>query len=239
MGQWTLVSATPSIRDRNDVFGHYFAITFRLKYTPSMMSSFAETPVLEWKETITLIENVKKTWWSAEFDQFGRLPDSPTFGSWVYRYILAHTAVVKGDYSDKQPSRLYDKNGNKLPQNTFSKAATSKISADIVRDYLKKKGGILVVTVTDSPGINKPNDDTTDKFRILTFDCGLRGMSPRTKAIQHLRVAGITEANWSRDCTIGSISQPFQTAGLEKIAAPADVTIVKPFTGGPGNGTYM
>ena len=47
MGQWSLVTETPSIRDRNDVYGHHFAITFKLKYTASMMGSFIESPVLE------------------------------------------------------------------------------------------------------------------------------------------------------------------------------------------------
>lgn len=240
MGQWTLMSATPSIRDRNDVYGHYFAITFKLKYSASMIGSFTETPALEWKETITMIERTKGTWWRAEFDQFQRLPDSPTFGQWTYRYILAHTSVLKGDYGDNQPSRLYDKNGNRLPPTTFTRAATSKDSADQVRSYLKKNGGIMVVTVTDTPGINKPTDDATvDKFRILTFDCGLRGLGTRVKAIQHLKVVGLTEANWSRECSIGSISQPFQTAGLTQVPAPADVTAVRPFTGGPHDGTYM
>lgn len=239
MGQWSLVSATPSIRDRNDVYGHYFAITFRLKYTASMMGSFTESPVLEWKETITMIERTAGTWWYAEFDQFGRLPDSPTFSAWTYRYALAHTAVLESGYDDQRPSRLYDKNGQRLPATTFKKGASSKDAAEQVRNYLKKNGGIMVVTVTDTPGINKPTDATADKFRLLTFDCGLKGMSPRIKALQSLTVQGIAEAGWTRECSVGGISRPYNTNGLAKIAAPADVTKVVGFTGGAHAGTFM
>lgn len=239
MGKWSLVSATPSIRDRNDVYGHYFAITFKLKYAASMMGSFTESPVLEWKETITMIERTAGTWWYAEFDQFGRLPDSPTFGAWTYRYVLAHTAVLNSAYDDQQPSRLYDNNGQRVPATAFKKASGSKDAAEQVRNYLKKNGGIMVVTVTDTPGINKPDDATTDKFRLLTFDCGLKGMSPRIKALQSLTVQGIAEAGWTRECSVGGVSRPFNTNGLTKVAAPADVTKVVGFTGGAHAGTFM
>lgn len=234
MGQWSVMSATPSITDRNDVYGHYFAITFKLKYSPSMIGSFVESPILEWKETITMIERTKGTWWRAEFDQFGRLPDSPTFGQWTYRYVLAHTGVTTGNYSAMHPSKLYDKHGAQLPPKTFGKAASSKDAADQVRNYLKRHGGILTVEVKDSPGINKPDDATTDKERILTFDCGLKGVGPRVKAIQHLWVAGKVEASWKRECTVGSISNPFQTHGLQQVPAPPDVTKVVPWRSSPG-----
>lgn len=240
MGHWTLQSATPSILNRDvEVYGHYFSITFRLKYSPSMMGSFTETPAFEWKETITMIERTKGTWWSAEFDQFQRLPDSPTFYNWTNRYILAHSAAVALDYSDSQPSCLYDKNGNRLPANTFTRANTQKDAADQVRNYLKKNGGVMVVTVTDKPGIMRPTDATVDKLRILTFDCGLQGMGNRITAIQQLKVVGVNDANWTRSCTTDLISQPFQTQGLNQVNAPADVTRVTPFGGGPHDGTYV
>jgi hypothetical protein len=234
MGQWTLMSVTPSITNRDDVYGHYFAITFKMKYSASLGGSFVESPILEWKETITMIEYGKGTWWHAEFDQFGRLPDSPTFGQWTYRYSLAHTSVTAGNYSAMQPSRLYDKNGAQLPPKTFSKAASTKEAADQVRSYLKKNGGILSVNVTDTPGINKPDDAATDKERILTFDCGLKGMGQRVQAVQHLKVVGNVEANWKRECTLGPTSRPFQTHGLNQIPAPADVTRVAPWQSSPG-----
>jgi hypothetical protein len=239
MGQWQVMSATPSIRERNDVFGHYFAITFKMKYTASMMGSFTESPILEWKETITMIERTAGTWWEAAFDQFGRLPDSPTFGAWTYRYAMAHTSVMNNAYDDGQASRLYDKNGQRVPATTFKKAPTSKDGAQQVREYLKKHGGIMVVTVTDTPGINKPTDATVDKFRLLTFDCGLKGMGPRIKALQELTVKGLAEAGWQRSCAVGGVSSPYNTAGLTKVAAPADVTKVVPFSGGPHDGTFM
>lgn len=239
MGQWSLMSATPSISDRNDVYGHYFEITFRLKYTTSMIGRFTESPILEWKETITMIEESNDTWWFAEFDQFGRLPDSPTFAQWTYRYCLAYDALTLGNYAANQPSRLYDKNGGKLPPNTFLKVRSNKDRADAVRNYLKRNGGILEVRVKDSPGINKPKDNMVKKHRILTFDCGLRGMGLRVKAVQTLHVQGMIENQWTRSCILSEISYPYKTNRLDRIAAPADVTKVKPFSGGPTQGTYM
>ena len=178
MGQWTVMSATPSISNRDDVYGHYFAITFKMKYTASLVGSFAESPILEWKETITMIERAKGTWWHAEFDQFGRLPDSPTFAQWTYRYALAHTSALSGNYSDTQPSRLYDKNGAQVPTKTFTRAGSSKEQADQVRNYLKKNGGILSVNVKDTPGINKPDDAATDKERIPHVRLRAEGHGP-------------------------------------------------------------
>ena len=97
----------------------------------------------------------------------------------------------------------------------------------------------MVVTVTDTPGINKPTDATVDKFRLLTFDCGLKGMGPRIKALQSLTVQGIAEPGWTRECAVGGISRPYTTDGLAKVAASPDVTKVVPFTGGAHAGTFM
>ena len=247
MGQWSLMSAIPSIRNQEDVYGHFFTITFRLKYTTSMMGQFTESPILEWKETIRMIEMDKGTWWFAEFDQFGRLPNSPTFAQWTYRYILAYDALSKGNYANTEPSRLYDKNGIELPLNTLPRVLSNMDRADAVRTYLKRKGGILVVQVTDKPGINKPQpkdnmeeDNMFHKHRILTFDCGLKGMHQRVKAVQTLNMEGMIEAHWTRTLTIG-ISYPYtmNTNGLQSIVAPPNVTKVVTFSGGPTKGTYM
>ncbi len=239
MGNWTLLSATPDIRDRNDVYGHFFAMKFRFKYSSSVMGGFTEMPRLEWKETITMIEKNAGTWWQFVGDQYARNPGSMTFGTWTSRYVYAYYCVRDGQYTPDATNCLFDTQGRQLPKTTFPKLNTAKEQADAVRGYLKSKGGIMTVTVVDKPGINKPTETTVHKNRILTFDCGLRGMGARVAAVQHLTVDGsLPEGQWFRECKVGSISRPFSTTGFKKVEPPADVTILKPFVGGVVSGTY-
>lgn len=245
MGSWAVLGATPNIRPRNDVYGNFFAITFKLKYTPSTFGSFTEMPRLEWKETITMLEKKKNTtgqWWQIDVDQYQRDPNSQTFYSWVGRYYMAHSQVTRQRYGADEPVKLFDAKGVRLPATTFTKTSDLKKAADELRDYLKKKGGIMEVSVVDKPGINKPQgiDATFHKHRILTFDCGVGAGGMRVKAYQTLIVDGaVAEANWRRDCALGAISTPYSTTGMTKAAPPADVSIVKPFTGGAMQGTYL
>lgn len=240
MGQWTLLSATPDIRDRNDVYGHYFSVKFRLKYKPSFLGTFSEMPRLEWKEVITMIEWNKGTWWQHTVDQYVRDPNSQTFISWVSRYSAAHYAVRRSLYGPEDATCLYDIYGNRLQSESFPRLSDSKEQADYVRKYLSKHGGIMDVIVVDKPGINKNTDINTHKNRILTFDCGLKGCASRVIAYQHLIVDGSKAENaWHRKCELSAITPPYQTTGLRKVDAPDDVRIVKPFTGGAHKGTYL
>lgn len=240
MGNWTLMSARPDIRPRNDVYGHYFAVKFKLKYSPSHFGSFAEMPRLEWKETITMIESRAGTWWQHVVDQYQRDPNSQTFISWVCRYSFAHDAVRQQKYGADDAVSLYDKNGGKIQRDAFPRLESSKDQADFVRNYLKKHGGIMDVMVVDKPGINKPTDTTILKRRILTFDCGLRGSGMRVAAYQDLTVDGaLPETGWKRECVLQSISPPYSTTGLNRVQPPSDVLVVKPFTGSAAQGTYL
>lgn len=242
MGSWTVMSAIPSIRLRNDVFGNYFVVTFKLKYKPTLFGSFTDTPRLEWKETITMLEKRKGTWWHIEVDQYQRDPNSQTFISWLNRYNWAHNQVIGQRYGANEPVKLYNEKGGHLPATTFKKTSDAKTAANEVRDYLKTKGGTLEIAVEDKPGINKPKgiDATFHKHRILTFDCGVGPGGPRVKAYQTLIVDGaVPEAQWRRDCDLSSFSSPFSTTGLTKGLPPADVSIVKQFAGGAHVGTYI
>lgn len=241
MGKWTLLSATPDIRNRNDVYGHYFSVSFKLKYSPSKFGRFTEMPTLEWKETITMIERNKGTWWQYIGDQFQRNPNSQTFYSWVNRYNNAHYSVRMGKYGPDDVVRLYDNKGGQLKREDMPRLNSSQAQADFVREYLKKEGGIMEVIVVDKPGINKTSaDQDTHKERILTFDCGLQGSDQRVKACQHLIVDGSKpEGQWFRECILHSTSRPFQTTGMKRNAPPADVSLVKSFTGGASKGSYL
>jgi len=239
MGTWSLVSATPTIRDRNDVFGNFFAVKFRLKYTSSAIGLFSETPRLEWKESITLAEPNARTWWQYVGDQYQRNAGSRTFMTWTSRYVNAYDCVSRKKYGPDALTCLYDPKGQPLPSSALPKAASPKDQADAVRAYLKANGGIMEVTVVDTPGINKPSDPKVFKDRLLTFDCGLRGMGARVTAYQRLTVDGSKpEAQWLRDCRVGTSSPALSTTGLTKVNPPADVTVVKPFSAAPQSGIY-
>jgi hypothetical protein len=243
MGQWTLLSAIPHFRERNDKYGHNFGIVFKLKYTPSFLGSFAEMPRLEWKETITMIQQNAGTWWQAIFDQYERLPSSPTFMNWVNRYKNAYYGVRDGNYDHPYDwsARIYKANGARFLRDDFPRLDTEKAKADYVRNYLKSHGGIMEINATDTPAIGKPNNDAlVHKNRILTFDCGLRGSGTRVKLYQHLIVDGSKpESEWYRDFKVASVSPPFQTTGLEKVLPPDDVTKTGTFNGGAHNGSYL
>jgi len=237
MGKWTLLSATPDITDRNDLYGHYFQVTFRIKYSPSTFGSFVEMPRLEWKETITMVEKNANTWWQFIGDQYARCPNSPTFGFWKARYPTAYDSATKGLYGPNHKVRLYDRNGAQLARTALPRVNGSAEEANAVRSYLKNNGGIMEIDVQDTPAIQKPDgtDRTIHKYRILTFDCGLAGGGPRVAAIQHLVVdATLPEGRWSRECKVGTVSRPFSTTGMNKINPPADVTALKPFMPSPG-----
>lgn len=241
MGVWTLQSATPEFRDRNDIYGNYFSVHFVLKYDPSTFGSFKEMPRLEWQETILMIEKLKGTYWQHTADQYARNPGSLTFTGWVSRYKTAHWQVRQGNYGNDQPTRLYDKRRSQLKRDAFPRIQSEKDKADAVRAYLKSHGGIVDILVIDKPGINLPTaGDGTHKERILTFDCGLAGCGPRVYAYQHLLVdAAVPNSQWRRKCEMSRTTSPFSTSGLTRLTPPADVTIVKPYKGSTLNGDYQ
>jgi hypothetical protein len=237
---WIVQSVEPSIRPRNDVYGHFFAVKFKLQYV-SMIGSFVEMPRLEWKETITMVEQKKGQWWQFVMDQYDRNPHSPTFSTWVNRYIYAYDGVRRQQYATEDATNLlFNKNGQPLPPDTFPRLNTPKEKADAVRSYLKRHGGIMTVTVVDKPGINKPQAGSgVHKNRILTFDCGLRGVGARVRAVQSLVVdASQPKSSWVRSCALTNAFPQARVGGLRKVTPPDDVSILKPFMGGAQQGTY-
>jgi hypothetical protein len=196
-------------------------------------------PRLEWKETITMAEPKAKTWWQYVGDQYERNAGSPTFMTWPSRYVNAYYCVSKKKYAPDALTCLYDIQGQQIPSSALPQAPSPKEQADAVRSYLKANGGIMEVTVVDTPGIKKATDAGVYKDRLLLFDCGLRGMGKRVTAYQRLTVDGSKpEAQWFRECRVAASSPPLSTTGLTKVNPPADVTVVKPFTGGPQSGIY-
>ncbi|MBX3231373.1 MAG: hypothetical protein KF837_28875 [Labilithrix sp.] len=213
---------------------------FRLKYTPSMMSSFKEMPALEWKEVITLLDHAKGEYWVYIGDQYRRCISSPTFATWTYRYIMAYESTKKGiAYDELQaPTILYDRNGRQVSKDALPTLNSSPEKAKAVRDYLKRNGGMMDCTVRDSPGIQTPKvGDDTDKERLLTFDCGLAGTGRRIYCWQYLKVSSATpQGAWVRQFQWNNGSPGLKMTGLKRVQPPANVSVVKP--GGLGAGQY-
>ncbi|GDX52930.1 hypothetical protein LBMAG27_19770 [Bacteroidota bacterium] len=242
MAHWSLENiSTAKISNRPDEYGNYFEITFTLKYhnNPLGVGQFVEMPRLEWKETITMLEKNKKQWWTVEFDQYERNPASKTYNNCRYRYKQTYYCVMGGDISTPGITKLKSKNGTKIPTDTFPKGKENGEAANIVRDYLKRNGGILEFTIKDTPAILRPKTPDDHKERFLTFDCGIQGLGSRVIAYQHLIVDGSKpESAWYRDCKTG---QPpgYKITGLTKVSAPADVVINKPAPTNAGVGDYL
>jgi hypothetical protein len=241
MAHWSLENISqPKISNRLDEFGNYFEITFTLKYhnNPLGMGQFVEMPRLEWKETITMLEKNKKTWWAVDFDQYERNPASKTYNNCRYRYKQAYYCVRQG-LADPGITKLKSKNGTIIPKDTFPRGKDNGEAANIVRDYLKKNGGILEFTIRDTPAILKPKDVQDHKERFLTFDCGIKGLGTRVIAFQHLIVDGSKpESEWYRECKTG-LPPGYKISGLTKVNAPHDVVIVKPAPNNPNSGDYL
>jgi len=237
MGSWAFRGATPQVSDRNDKYGKNFGIVFKLAYTPSKFGSFTEIPKLEWKEVILMLNHHDGTYWKHEVDQYKRNPRSLTFISWIARYKNCYFAVRTGN---TPATKFFNAQGGVIPRDSFPQGLDYQAAADCVRKYLKSHGGIMEILVNDTPAIGKPAmNEHIHKERTLTFDCGFKGMGPRTYAYQYLDViGGQPENTWTRRCEVSSISAPMRIPpGYRMVPAPADVVEIKPF-GSQQKGDY-
>ncbi len=241
MGSWTCLGVTKSNVLLKENYGTTFQVRFRLKYTTGR-GSYTEMPRLEWKETILMMNHGAGEWWVHSGDQYARNPKSVTFKTWGNRYITACDSV----WYQEGPGyavKLYDVNGRPLPKTALgaTKHKLDKAKADAVRTYLMSHGGIMEVEITDKPAILRPEAGATvHKERLLTFDCGLRGMGPRVKAYQYIHIDSSTDAStWKREVVYSDITPPYSTAGLTKVAPGDDVTVLRPAVDSPVNGFYL
>ncbi|PLZ00083.1 hypothetical protein CY652_22870 [Burkholderia sp. WAC0059] len=206
-------------------------IVFRLKYTPTLFGPFVETPVLEWKEVITLLDHAQGEYWVYVGDQYQRNMGSTTFGAWRSRYTSAYEAT-KLRVTDTG-SILMDKHGRQVKSDALPDIPANDFAgrANAVRAYLKRNGGVLEVTVEDSPGLLKPGPDkTTEKERILTFDCGFKGMGRRIYAWQYLKVNSNDPAHkWTREFKWDASCPGVKTSGLKRVQPPQNVSELRPW----------
>lgn len=227
MGTWSCTEITTARRDRTrDLYGHFMDVTFTLRYRPSLIGGFREMPRLEWKEVITLLDHERGQVWTYAGDQYARNAKSMTFFTWYSRYVLAYDSVA---HPAPGPVQLLDSLGRRLPRDRFAPTPDPDEKVRRVRRFLSRQGGIVRITVTDTPAINRPRSGRpVHKERLLTFDCGLRGMGRRVRAWQYLRVTSDRpEHTWSRRFQFTHDSPLLEAHGFERVPPPINVSMVK------------
>jgi hypothetical protein len=225
MGTWTLerIAAQTSDHTTQELFGSNVQVTFWLRYRPSRMGRFVETPKLDWHEHIIMKEHPTREWWEFETNMYEHNPSSATLQVWVGRYYHAYrSATGNPDLSIKGRSELRDATGAVLPRNVLPAGITRrKDQVEAVRGYLKKHGGMLVITIHDIPSIRiRPGEH---KERLLRFDCGLVGSPLRWRSDQYLHVdTSRPQTAWIRQ--IVPAFNDYSTAGFRKVPPPPQVS---------------
>lgn len=244
MGKWSIIniSCTHSPINAN-TYGHNVCGTFRLKYTPAMFASFADTPQLIWHEQITMIRHDLRQWWQFEVNQYIRNPFSPTMRTWFERYPKAYEYARYNTFG-KGRVQLFDKTGQKVVYtNLGTNLANDGEKAKAVRKYFAKNGGILEIEINDVPAIKKPESDdtTTHKERLLLFDCGVDGLTGGFKAEQYLEINAARPVDeWQSSCQVGWVRNSLNIPeGYTKVDPPADVTIDKSERTNEAYGRYL
>ncbi|MBL8964984.1 MAG: hypothetical protein KF787_00310 [Phycisphaeraceae bacterium] len=241
MGTWTLqnVTGTTSNHDTGELFGTNVEVEFTLVYRPASVGFFAETPHLDWHERFVMKEHHKGEWWEFESNMYTHNPCSNTLLVWPKRYTEAYLSATGQPKSAMLKGGVVMKtiNGQPMPPNAIPAGiADQAAQADAVRSYLKKSGGMLIITIHDIPSITRPPQGEHYE-RMLEFDCGIVSGGPRFRGVQLLDLDGSAPpATWFRNF-MHSAPGPLQTAGLRKVPAPVGVS--NPRTPVFSSGEYM
>ena len=223
MANWSVISAVGRFVVLNNAtnFGTEFFVTFRIKYTPSLIGSFVEPPHLAWDEIIMFNDYTDMTRWEFVGNMYTHKPASPTVGVWAQRYFRAYCHAHGTPHPDqgrwKGHSKLFDKNGTAVKGSALGTHTGVDKQNKAVQNYLKKHGGILEIEVHDIPSFVKPTGGKVyDQERVLVFNCGVTGMGPRVAAYQHLKMDSTQPAtSWTNTFHIGGTAPGLKTTGLK------------------------
>lgn len=235
MGNWSVISVAGRQTDLAEPFGNNFWVNIRIKYTPSMIGSFTEPPILAWDETIMVINHDVGERWEFVGNMYEHKPGSPTMAVWGQRYFRAYLHAKGTPYvthNSKGHSKLLDKNGVPVPGAALGNHADKNAQNKAVQDYLKKHGGILEIEVHDIPGIAVQAGKTKDIERVLIFNCGVQGQGPRVKAWQHLKVnSSQPRTAWHRRFQMDANPPGLRVTGLKVVTDYAQVPNPTPAEG--------
>lgn len=235
MGTWNLLSLTGEVSnlDTPSNFGSNLMVKIRLQYVANKLGAWKESPVLEWNEKFTTLDHKAKTYWIHENNMFTQKPGSPTFSAWSARYIQAYNYVTKGESFCKKGSvAFYNVKGTAITKKDLGNKpdATDMQKAEIIRSYLKSKGGIIEAVVHDIPSIVIGNNDQKHIERLLLFNIGMAGGVVRLRAMQYVNMdASKPRPTWARECKLSTFSRMDQnTQGLKQVETPSQVKDANP-----------
>lgn len=195
MGTWRLESIMGNVERRpGNICGHDVVVKFQMRFTPGFFGRFKETPELDWYERITVLEHHDSKYWQFECNQYYRNPASGTTIPWGRRYVDAYRRAVGPIPSTKNPppppqTTLLDVRGIPVERGELPPGLENPVQQrDAVREYLRRRGGILEITIHDLPVILTPeHNKKIRRERLLVFNVGVVGNSRyRWRGAQHL-----------------------------------------------------
>ncbi|PSM48187.1 hypothetical protein C7Y66_15735 [Chroococcidiopsis sp. CCALA 051] len=200
---WSLVSidSGPITQDiNNSQFGHSFQVNLNLRYKPSTSKQFSE-PMLEWNEIIQIFKWDHGSGWrkieEKRVNMHKEKPDSNTFSLWKSKYSNA-TYLTSGNQKFYQAWQKVK----------HTMAATQENREKVAIAELTRTGGKILATIIDTPALGIGQDNYATR-RVLQFDLGIEGSTPRLTATQ------ILELNSKGEITICCLLMP----GVEEVVA--------------------
>lgn len=150
-------------------------VMFKLKYQPEGSDNFVDIPHLNWKENIKC--NDDGNVWQFSADMYSHNKNSMTFFSWNQRYSAAYDYIKSTNKSGlKWIVKMNDINMNEINPEALPDAIENIDKEQAVKNYLKRKGGILEVKIIDLPKIEISNSGQ-QKERVINFDIGFDNKS--------------------------------------------------------------
>ncbi|MCW2486631.1 hypothetical protein J5069_12085 [Candidatus Symbiopectobacterium sp. NZEC127] len=164
---WNLVHV--NIKNYNyhtyNSIGSELEVMLRMKYNVNGFSEFFEPPDLQWHEIIKVDDDGQV--WRFVADMYQHNRHSPTFLPWNEKYLLAYSYTkkeVKNGYNE--PARIYNHDMEPLAPDALPNVLSNDEKIACVKNYLKRNGGFLDITLSDYPKLQNI-DAHTNKERLL------------------------------------------------------------------------